>query len=141
MCHLPENAVIYIDNIIVDEYDQQGNYVGKAYECYFDQNGYLWSSWNNSGDSSASVVSGGYDEIGGSLCITSNQENTECATKQTADSVNGFFKINPNRLYKVSFRVNSSVALPQNDIRVQIDGYSTTFTGRLNDFALYQAEI
>lgn len=137
LCHLPENAVVYIDNVIIEEYDEQSNYIGRAYECYFDQSGYHWSTGSNY---TPEIVSSGYDEVGGSVCLSSTQDNTEYVVKQTANSINGFFKVNPSHQYKVSFYVNSSVTLPLNDIRVDIGGYVTTFTGRLNDFALYQAE-
>lgn len=135
--NVPGNSIIYIDNIVVEEYDQQGKYLRDVYECYFEQGAYRWTEY---GDGELEVVQDGMDETGGSLCLMATKDKAEYIIKQTAASVNGMFEMNPAYQYKVRLAVNSNVKLEQGMLKIEIAGYQSDFIGGLDEFAVHTVE-
>ena len=134
---VPANTILYIDNVIVEEYDAQSNYMGNAYECYFNQTPYRWSVY---GDGTLEVVQNGVDDRGGSLCMMATKDQAKYTIKQTAASVNGMFEMNPAHYYKIRLMMNSNVELEGEKLRIDIAGYSSEFIGNLERYAGYMAE-
>ena len=130
----PGNTIVYIDNIVVEEYDTKGNYLGNVYECYFDQEPYRWTEH---GDGDLEVVQYGFDGNGGSWCMSATKDNAEFTIKQTASSVNGMFEVNPENYYKIRFVANSNVSLESGMLKTEIAGYKSKYIGGLGKYANY----
>lgn len=131
---VPAHTILYIDNVVVEEYDELSNYIGNAYECYFDQTPYRWSVYGNG---TLEVGGNGFDDRGGSLCMMANTEQAEYTIKQLASSVNGMFQMDPNHYYKIKLVLNSNVELKKDMLRLDIVGYSSDFIGGLDEYAGY----
>lgn len=131
---VPGNTILYIDNVVVEEYDEQANYIGNVYECYFDQTPYRWSVY---GDGTVEVVQNSFDNRGGSLCMMATKDQSKYTIKQLASSVNGMFEMKPNYSYKIKMVLNSNVALEKEMLRIDIAGYGSEFIGGLEKYAEY----
>lgn len=86
-------ALVYADDLKLDEYDEDGNYVQTIYANSFDTSNVL-SFWSNDGSGSAwYAYSGGLDDSG-ALAISRTTDDASCST--------AYFRPTPGHSYQAS---------------------------------------
>lgn len=126
----PEGSTLYINNIVVEEYDENKQYVRDVYEFSFNKSKYNWSAY---GIQQYEISDSGYDDIGGALKLTS----IGTSGYLTLRIHNTDYSIKSGYYYKIKFYMKSSTVLDTNHARVTLMAAKAEFVGGLKGLADY----
>lgn len=121
---------IWIDNVVVEEYDENMKFIQNVYEFSFNKSDY---EWNIYGTQSYEIDSEGYDDIGGSLKLTSIGE-TGILTLRID---NTGFNATAGNYYKIKAYIKSTSVLDKRNARMSLIFANVGFAGGLKELSDY----